>query len=139
MPGMWAYQPSRLWACWAASCRPAPVAMRITTGTLNRPPDMCRRVAALFMIWSSASRLKLTVMISTIGRMPPMAGADADAGDRSIRSSGHVADALRAEFLEQPLADGKAAAVAAHIRAHQEDALVAVQIARGSPARMASR
>ena len=27
----------------------------------------------LFMIWSSASRLKLTVMISTIGRIPPRA------------------------------------------------------------------
>ena len=72
MPGMWAYQPSRLWACWAPSWRPAPVAMRITTGTLKSPPDMCRYEAAVFMIWSSASRLKLTVIISTIGRIPPM-------------------------------------------------------------------
>jgi hypothetical protein len=34
---------------------------------------MWRTVAAVLRIWSSASRLKLTVMISTIGRMPAMA------------------------------------------------------------------
>ncbi len=34
---------------------------------------MCAIVAALFMIWSSASRLKLQVMISTIGRSPAIA------------------------------------------------------------------
>ena len=34
-PGMCVYQPSRLCECWAASCRPAPVAIRMTTGTLN--------------------------------------------------------------------------------------------------------
>jgi hypothetical protein len=58
-PGIWAYQPSRLCECWAASCLPAPVAMRITSGTPNWPPDMWRMVAAVFMIWSSASRLKI--------------------------------------------------------------------------------
>lgn len=47
--------------------------MRITSGTENWPPDMWRSSAAVFTIWSSASRLKLTVMISTIGRMPPSA------------------------------------------------------------------
>jgi hypothetical protein len=47
--------------------------MRITRGTANWPPDMCGMVAALFRIWSSASRLKLTVMISTMGRMPTSA------------------------------------------------------------------
>src|SRR6516162_2085479 len=47
--------------------------MRMTTGTANCPPDIWRIVAALLMIWSSARRLKLTVMISTIGRMPPSA------------------------------------------------------------------
>ena len=40
---------------------------------LNWPPDMWRMVAALFMIWSSASRLKLQVITSTIGRIPPSA------------------------------------------------------------------
>ncbi len=34
---------------------------------------MCRSVAALFTIWSSASRLKFTVISSTIGRSPPIA------------------------------------------------------------------
>src|SRR6478672_11608060 len=72
-PGMWAYHPSRLWECWAASCRPAPVVIRITSGTLNCPPDMCSSEAALLRIWSSATRLTLTVMISTIGRLPPLA------------------------------------------------------------------
>jgi hypothetical protein len=73
MPGMCANQPSRLCECWAATWRPAPVAMRITIGTLNWPPDMWRRAAAVLTIWSSGSRLKLTVMTSTIGRMPPSA------------------------------------------------------------------
>ena len=92
-PGMWANQASRLWLCCAASCRPAPVVVRITSGTWNWPPDMCWMVAALFMIWSSASRLKLTVMISTTGRMPPSAApipaptkADSDRGVSRTRS-----------------------------------------------------
>jgi hypothetical protein len=62
------------------------------SGTLNWPPDMWRIVAALFTIWSSASRLKFTVMISTIGRMPPSAApmpaptnADSDSGVSRMR------------------------------------------------------
>ncbi len=73
MPGMWAYQPSRLCECWAASCLPPPVDMRITTGTLNWPPDMCSSVAALLRIWSAANMLKLQVITSTMGRMPESA------------------------------------------------------------------
>ena len=121
---MWAYQPSRLWECWAASCRPAPVVIRITSGTLNCPPDMCSSEAALFRIWSSASRLKLTVMISTIGRIPPRAAPmpaptnpDSDSGVSRIRSG--------PELLQQPQADREAAAVAADVLAHQEDPVVA--------------
>ena len=68
MPGMWAYQFSRLCECWAASWRPAPVAIRTTIGTENCPLDMCRNADAVFTIWSSASRLKLTVITSTMGR-----------------------------------------------------------------------
>jgi hypothetical protein len=33
MPGICAYQPSRLWECWAAMRRAPPVAMRTTMGT----------------------------------------------------------------------------------------------------------
>ena len=91
---MCAYQPSRLCECWAASCRPAPVVIRITSGTASCPPDMCSRVAALLRSWSSASRLKFTVMISTIGRIPARAApmpaptnADSDSGVSRIRSS----------------------------------------------------
>jgi len=47
--------------------------MRMTSGTANCPPVMWDSVAALFMIWSSASRLKLQVMISTMGRRPASA------------------------------------------------------------------
>ena len=126
MPGMWAYQPSRLCECWAASWRPAPVAMRMTSGTLNCPPDMCGSVAALFTIWSSASRLKLTVMISTIGRMPPSA-APMPAPTKADSESGRVADPLGAEFLEQAVADREAAAVPADVLAHEEDPIVALQ------------
>ena len=128
---MWAYQPSRLCECCAASWRPAPVAMRITSGTVNWPPDMCGIVAALLTIWSSASRLKLTVMISTIGRMPAMRRADAGADEGRLRQR-RVADALRAELLQQALGDGVAAAVAADVLAHQEDALVARSASRSA-------
>ena len=54
---------------------------------------MYRIAAALFTIWSSASRLKLIVMTSTIGRMPPIAApipeptnADSHSGVSRIRS-----------------------------------------------------
>lgn len=60
---------------------------------LTWPPDMWRSVAALLSIWSSASRLKLTVMISTIGRIPASAApipaptkADSDRGVSRTRS-----------------------------------------------------
>jgi len=86
--------------------------------------DMWRMVAALFMIWSSASRLKLTVMISTIGRMPASAApmpaptnADSDSGVSRMRSS--------PKFRQQILAHGVGAAVAADVLAHQEHARVA--------------
>ncbi len=92
-PGTCAYQASKLWECWAASCRPAPVAIRTMSGTLTCPPDICRSVAALLTIWSKANRLKLTVITSTIGRMPPSAApipaptnADSDSGVSRIRS-----------------------------------------------------
>ena len=93
MPGTWAYHTSRLCECCAATCRPAPVAMRIASGTLICPPLMWRIAAALLTIWSSASRLKFTVITSTIGRIPPIAApmpaptnADSDRGASRIRS-----------------------------------------------------
>ena len=56
---------------------------------------------------------------------PAHGGADPDPGERRFRQRG-VADPLGTEFVEQALADGKAAAVAADILAHQEDPLVLV-------------
>ena len=89
----------------------------------------------MFTIWSSASRLKLTVMISTIGRMPasaaPMPGAD----ERRLRQR-RVADAFGTELVEQALAHGEAAAVAADVLAHEEDTRV---VASRSASRIASR
>jgi hypothetical protein len=103
---------------------PAPVAMRITSGTPNWPPDMCRMVAAVFMIWSSASRLKLTVISSTMGRMPAAAAPmpapvkpDSDSGVSRMRSSPNS--------VHQPLGHRVAAAIGADILAHQEHPIVA--------------
>jgi hypothetical protein len=68
--------------------------MRMTRGTPNWSPDMCRMAAAVFTIWSRASRLKLIVMISTIGRIPAIAApmpaptkVSSDSGVSLIRSS----------------------------------------------------
>ena len=65
------------------------------------PAGHVRSVAALLRIWSSASRLKLTVMISTIGRIPPHRGADPGPGERRL-GQGRVAHPVLAELLEQP-------------------------------------
>ena len=65
----------------------------MTIGTLNWPPDMWSIRAAVFTIWSMANSEKLTVMTSTIGRMPPSAAPipaptnpDSDRGVSMIRS-----------------------------------------------------
>ena len=50
----------------------------MTMGTLNCPLDMYLSLAALFTIWSMASRLKLIVMISTIGLRPAIAAPTAE-------------------------------------------------------------
>ncbi len=98
---------------------------------------MCGSVAALLMIWSSASRLKFTVMISTIGRIPPIAApmpaptkADSDSGVSRIRSGPNSSS--------RPEADGEAAAVGADVLAHQEHPVVARRASRMA-SRIASR
>ncbi len=92
---------------------------------------MWRTVAAVFMIWSSASRLKFTVITSTIGRIPRHGRADAGAGEARFRQR-RIANPLGPELGDQALADGVAAAVAADILAHQEHAIVALdRVANG--------
>ena len=83
--------------------------IRITSGTWNWPPDMCSRDAALFTIWSRASRLKLTVMISTMGRIPPSAAPipaptnpDSDSGVSRIRSGPNSSSRPRLTAKEPP-------------------------------------
>ena len=70
---------------------------------------MCSRVAALFRIWSSASRLKFTVMISTIGLIPAMAApipaptnADSDRGVSLIRSGPNSSSRPRLTAKQPP-------------------------------------
>ena len=72
-PGIWAYQASS--RCeWVAARQPAiPELPRKTIGTANWPPLMYRMLAALLTIWSIATRLKLNVMNSMIGRSPAIA------------------------------------------------------------------
>src|ERR1035437_3991464 len=132
VPGMCAYQPSRLCECCAATCRPAPVVIRITSGTGSWPPDMFSRVAALLRIWSRASRLKFTVMISMIGRIRPRE-ADPCTGERRF-GQGSVTDPLGAELLQQSQADGERPAIAADVLTHQRHPGVAGQrVAVGLP------
>jgi hypothetical protein len=108
-PGTWAYQTSRLCECWAASWRPAPVVMRIMSGTQIWPPDMCGSVAALLTIWSSASMEKFTVMTSTIGRMPAIAAPmpaptnpDSESGVSRMRSGPNSSSSPRLTPNEPP-------------------------------------
>ena len=62
-------------------------------------------------------------MISTIGRMPAIAAPMPAPTIAALRQR-RVANALLAEFVEQPLGHRIAAAVAADVLAHEEDALV---------------
>ena len=39
-PGMWAYQLSKAWECWAATWAAAPEGPRMTMGQRIWPPDM---------------------------------------------------------------------------------------------------
>ena len=71
-------------------------------------------------------------MISTIGRMPAIA-APMPAPTKADSDSGVSRIALGAELLQQALADGVAAAVAADVLAHQEHALVARQRLADAP------
>ena len=84
---------------------------------------MCWSVAALFTIWSRASRLKLTVMTSTIGRIPPSA-APIPAPTNADSDKGRIAHAVGTELFEQALTHGEAAAVATDVLPHEEHALV---------------
>jgi hypothetical protein len=83
--------------------------MRITSGTPTCPPDMCRSVAALLRIWSRASRLKLTVITSTIGSIPAIAApmpaptnADSESGVSRIRSGPNSSSSPRLTPKQPP-------------------------------------
>ena len=111
--------------------------MRTTSGTLNWPPDMWRSVAALFTIWSR--REQAEVDRHDLDDRPHAAERRADAGaDEGRFRQRRVADALGAELLEQPVAHGEGAAVAADVLAHQEDARIRRSASR-SARRTASR
>ncbi len=72
-PGVLANQFSKFCECCELSIPAFPVGPRNTIGTLNCPPDIDIILAAPLMIWSMATREKLNVINSTMGRMPFMA------------------------------------------------------------------
>ena len=63
--------------CWAVSWLPAPLGVRMTIGQPTSPPNIVRILAAWLTTWSMATSRKLIVMISTIGRSPPIAAPTA--------------------------------------------------------------
>ena len=126
MPGMWAYQPSRLCECWAASWRPA----------AGRHPDHQGHVELSAghvqqrgrVVHDLVERQQAEVDGHDLDDRPHAAerGPDAGADERRLRQR-RVPDAVRAELLEQAQADREAAAVAPDVLAHQEHPLVALQ------------
>src|SRR5690606_35200818 len=71
-PGVLANQLSKACECVAPNCPAEAVGPRNTIGHLNCPPDICRILAALFIIWSIPTSEKLKVIYSTMGRQPVM-------------------------------------------------------------------
>ena len=126
-PGIWAYQASSRCECVAARQPAMPELPRKTIGTANWPPLMYRMLAALLTIWSIATRLKLKVMNSMIGRRPDHRRADADAGEPFLGDR-RVDDPPGAEPLEHPLADLVGAVVLRDFLTHEEDAVVALHL-----------
>ena len=137
-PGMCAYQPSRLCECCAASWRPAPVVIRITSGHVELAAGHVQQGGGV--VQDLVEREQAEVDRHDLDDRPHPAerGADAGADERRLRQR-RVADPLRAELLQQAEADREAAAVAADVLAHEEDPLVARAAPRGSPSRIASR
>ena len=129
---MCAYQPSRLCECCAASWRPAPVVMRMTSGTLNWPPDMCEQGGRVVQDLVEREQAEVDGHDLDDRAHPAERGADAGADEGRLRQR-RVADPLGAELLEQAQAHGEAAAVAADVLAHQEHPLVAVQRLADAP------
>ena len=81
-------------------------------------------MAAVLRIWSSASSEKFTVITSTMGRMPA-AAAPIPAPVKPDSESGVSRMRVLAKLLHQPLGDRVAAAIGAHILAHQEHPVIA--------------
>ena len=92
----------------------------------------------MFTSWSSARRLKLTVITSTIGRMPAERRTDPGADEPRLRQRG-VADPVAAELDVEVPGDAVGAAVVGDVLAHDEDAGVAGQRLADGPRRRASR
>jgi hypothetical protein len=76
-PGVWAYQASWLWECWAAAPVPDPNGSRTTMGTLTAPPSMNHTLAAWLTSWSMAWAVKSENCSSATGRMPHRAAPTA--------------------------------------------------------------
>ena len=96
-------------------------------GQPNCPPDMYSIFGALLMIWSAATRQKLQLMNSMIGRSPYIA-APMPRPEKPVSLMGVVDDAAGAEFVEHPLADLVRPVVFGDLLAHEEDTLVGTHL-----------
>ena len=126
-PGTCAYQTSMFCEWVAASCCPPPPGVRITMGTETWPPNIACIFAAWLTIWSMASRLKLSVMISTTGRRPSIAAPIAAPTNPSSQI-GVSRTRVGSELGEQPGGDLVGALEDADLLADEEHGLIAGQL-----------
>ena len=129
---MWAYQPSRLCECWAASCRPAPVVIRITSGTFELAAGHVQQRGGVVEDLVEREQAEVDGHDLDDRPHPPIAApmpaptnADSDSGVSRIRSGPNSSSSPRLTAKQPPyLAD---------VLAHQEDPVVARASPRGSP------
>ena len=119
---MCANQASSMSECCAPVPTPAPVAVRMVSGTAVWPPDMKRSFAAWLTIWSMATVMKFISMISATGRMPAIAAPIA-APTMACSEIGVARTRLVPYFVDSPLV-------------HLEDAAALARRPMSSPRRM---
>ena len=130
---MCAYQPSRLCECCAASCRPAAGGHADHQRHRELPARHVRDRGRV--VHDLVEREQAEVAGHDLDDRPQAGHRRADAGaDEAVLGQRRVADALRAELLEQALGHGVAAAVLADVLAHHEACAGRRAARRGSPA-----
>ena len=97
-----------------------------TRGTRTWPPNMYGIAAAWLTIWSIASSAKLTVMISTIGRRPPIAAPTPIPTMEFSEIGGWTR--FSPELVEQPLGDLEGSLKHSDVLSHDQHVLVAAHL-----------